>query len=529
MENTTATVHYDALQRDSRALLDETHEDIIAHELVHHWFGDLVTCESWANLTLNEGFATFGEFLWIEHKYGADEAAAHIDRDLAAYLAESAQKREPLVRYRYIHRDDMFDAHSYQKGGRVLLMLRRVLGKEAFYAGLKQYLTQHAYSPVELAELRMAFEDVTGQDLNWFFDTWFLKPGHPELSIQYTASASGVTIQVKQTQDTRYVPIFRMPVVAQVMMAGGQTREFPLWLETADTTYRLALPAGATVTNVDFDSEHYLLATVATTKPKEWWMEQYRRGSNYKQKQEALSKLMPLVDSPEVAALFREALNDPYHGLRAYALEALQQASGAANDATTLARVRELATRDPKAAVRLAALSYLAVLDFERQPQELEVIRKALNDSSYAVVASALGTLYTHNQTEGLEAARRLKDLNSDEIRSAVADIFLSENATEATDYVLGVLRRMGASYEKMFLMQRYGTFLASVEDTGAKQRGIEYLKDLAKSAPAWYIRFMAARSLMPFRQEPAINEFLQELKRTETHPRLREMYQSQF
>ena len=99
MENTTATVHMEALQHDHRYHLDETEEDYISHELSHHWFGDYVTCESWANLPLNESFATYAEVLWREYKYGIDEAEHHLSGDFSSYFAESQTKREPLIRF----------------------------------------------------------------------------------------------------------------------------------------------------------------------------------------------------------------------------------------------------------------------------------------------------------------------------------------------------------------------------------------------------------------------------------------------
>src|SRR5690606_10639756 len=106
---------------------------IIAHELYHHWFGDLVTTESWANLPLNEAFATYGEYLWIEHKYGRDAADEHSMNGLYNYLAESRQKQVDLIRFDYEDKEDMFDSHSYAKGGRVLHMLRKYTGDEAFF------------------------------------------------------------------------------------------------------------------------------------------------------------------------------------------------------------------------------------------------------------------------------------------------------------------------------------------------------------------------------------------------------------
>jgi aminopeptidase N len=218
MENTTATVHGAAIQATRRELLDntyETSESIITHELFHHWFGDYVTCESWSNLTLNEGFADYSQYLWAEYKYGADAAALVQQQELALYLEEAESKREPLIRYHYQNREDMFDRHSYQKGGRVLHMLRKYLGDDAFFAALTNYLTTNKYTAVEISKLRTAFEQTTGEDLQWFFDQWFLQRGHPELKVSHSYFNGQVLLRVQQTQDTLFQPVYRLPVTGK--------------------------------------------------------------------------------------------------------------------------------------------------------------------------------------------------------------------------------------------------------------------------------------------------------------------------
>ena len=79
----------------------------------------------------------------------------------------------------------MFDSHSYAKGGRILHLLRCTVGDEAFFEALKQYLSQYAYKTAEIEDLRLVFERVTGQDLHWFFDQWFMQAGHPVLEVSH--------------------------------------------------------------------------------------------------------------------------------------------------------------------------------------------------------------------------------------------------------------------------------------------------------------------------------------------------------
>ncbi len=176
-ENVSATLHAENAQQDARELTDgNVWEDIIAHELFHHWFGDLVTCESWANITLNESFADYSETLWYEHKYGKDEGDGWNNRSMRTYLGDPADTLKNLVRFHYEDPQDVFDNVSYPKGGRILNMLRNYVGDSAFFKSLNLYLTTNKFKAAEAQNLRLAFEQITGQDLNWFFNQWYYGP-----------------------------------------------------------------------------------------------------------------------------------------------------------------------------------------------------------------------------------------------------------------------------------------------------------------------------------------------------------------
>jgi aminopeptidase N len=149
---------------------------------------------------LNEAFANYSEFLWANHKYGKDEADLISYIALNQYLDEAKEKLEPLIRFRYLDKEDMFDSHSYAKGGRILHLLRNTVGDEAFFESLKQYLSQYAFKTTEIEDLRLVFERVTGQDLHWFFDQWFLKSGHPILEVSHDFANGKVKINIKQTK-----------------------------------------------------------------------------------------------------------------------------------------------------------------------------------------------------------------------------------------------------------------------------------------------------------------------------------------
>src|SRR5215213_3676851 len=207
MENTTATLHQESAYQDARELVDgNTWEDVISHELFHQWFGDYVTTESWSNLTLNESFANYSEYLWREYKYGKDAADAHNYQDMQGYIGSGSEAKD-LVRYHYRDKEDMFDAVSYNKGGRILHMLRNFVGDSAFFKALNNYLTTNKFKAGEAHNLRLAFEDVTGKDLNWFFNQWYFGSGHPKLDVtyDYDEAAKKVNVIVKQTQTSNKV------------------------------------------------------------------------------------------------------------------------------------------------------------------------------------------------------------------------------------------------------------------------------------------------------------------------------------
>ena len=213
MENTTATLHQESAQQDARELKDgNIWENTIAHELFHQWFGDYVTIESWSNLTLNESFANYSEYLWQEYKYGKDAADDHNFQEMNGYLQSQSDKKD-LVRFYYEDKENMFDAVSYNKGGRILHMLRNYVGDSAFFKALNLYLTENKFGTTEAHQLRIAFEKITGLDLNWFWNQWYYGSGHPKLDISYVYDDAAKKVKVVVKQNDK---VFRLPIAVDI-------------------------------------------------------------------------------------------------------------------------------------------------------------------------------------------------------------------------------------------------------------------------------------------------------------------------
>jgi aminopeptidase N len=274
MENTSATTLTDFSLQDERSVLDYDFDALASHELAHQWFGDLVTCREWAHAWLNEGFASYCEYVWAEWYLGEDEAQQKRLADSAAYFNEEAEYRRPLVWRRYYDPVELFDIHLYEKGAWVLWMLRNVVGDDVFKRAIQAYVARHREGLVTTPDLLRAFEDVSGKTLGWFFDEWVYGAGHPEFEVSYTwdEDAGAARVSVKQTQkiegDTH---LFRMPV----QVAFGQPARKQPVIETIEVGARGQAEDGFSVsltkrpTWIRFDYENKILKTLKFDRPEE--------------------------------------------------------------------------------------------------------------------------------------------------------------------------------------------------------------------------------------------------------------------
>ncbi|MCI0342236.1 MAG: M1 family metallopeptidase, partial [Planctomycetales bacterium] len=236
MENISATTLTADTLHDAAAHLETESEPLVAHELAHQWFGDLLTCKTWGDIWLNEGFASYLEALWREKDLGRDEFLLDMRDSIGWYMGEDQEYRRPVSTDVYADPDDLFDGHTYAKGARVLWMLHALVGDEAFRAGLKLFLTRHREQCVETDDLRKAMEEVTKRDLAWFFDQWIRKPGYPEFEVSWTydEDAKAVVLAVKQVQETADgTPLFRAPVPVEIVGESSAALH-TVWVDSRD-------------------------------------------------------------------------------------------------------------------------------------------------------------------------------------------------------------------------------------------------------------------------------------------------------
>ncbi len=390
MENTTATLHGESAQQKPGDLIDENGwEPTIAHELFHHWFGDLVTAESWSHLTVNESFANYSEYLWLEYKYGKDDAEYHLKTDLGRYIHTADDFRKDLVRLDYKSREDVFDLVTYNKGGGILHMLRNYLGDEAFFAGMNDYLKTNEYGNGEAHQLRLSFEKISGRDLNWFFNQWYFGSGNPKLSYSYSYEPvkKQVTVSINQSQ----TPAFEFPLTIDVFENGKPTRK-KVWVEAkGKNNFTFSTTKNPDFVNINPDG--IILSEIAENKTPENYASQYANTKDFYGRYTAVEKVSELESKTDAAnKLLLAALKDPYYRVRIKALEGLDLSNTAVFKLVG-ADVEKLASNDPKTLVQAAAINALSKTKSSKYASIYENGSNAISNAVKAASVSAMTSL----------------------------------------------------------------------------------------------------------------------------------------
>ena len=494
MENTTATIFGEFVQQTPREMLDENHESIIAHELFHHWFGDLATCESWANLPLNESFATYSEYLWDEYKYGRDAADFHLQEGLNQYIEEAFGKKVNLIRYDYENREDMFDRHSYQKGGCVLHMLRKYVGDEAFFEALKTYLNDNKYQATEIHHLRLAFEKVTGEDLNWFFDQWFLGKGHPtvEAGWNWNEAAKTLEIQLEQVQDMASNGAFRLPMDVDIYVR-GTARRTRISLDSVKQTIRIAQNEKPDFVNID--AERMLLGFLRQLNRREdaeWIL---LNGKLYGDRFAGLEKIAEDLSMPGSSELMKTAMRDKFWNIRLYALNNMKELFKA-NPEEFKSTLLQMAGSDSEAKVRAAAIEALA--SFGSDAAVRPKLESALNDSSASVQSAALGALFENNPEETQKLLEKLEPTAEGEMLISIAAIYAMSGTPNKYDFLIKTFDRIKNPNEKYFFVQIIGRYALSQNEDLVLKTSDQMLQIARKGSP-WFVRLAGIQMLGEF------------------------------
>ena len=500
MENTSAVIFGDFVYQTKREMIDgSSGEDVIAHELFHHWFGDLVTCESWSNLPLNESFATYSEFLWNEYKHGNDKAAHGLQQDLSGYLSQAKQTGpKDMIRFDYEDKEDMFDGHSYQKGGRILHMLRKYMGDEAFFASLKLYLDENKYTDVEMHQLRLACEKVTGEDLNWFFNQWFFAKGHPvlEINYEYNDSTKIQKVIVEQKQNFEEVPLYKLPFKIDIY-ANGKKETKEVVVDKVMNVFEFKASSKPDLVNVDAD-KMLLCEKTDNHKSTEEWAFLYQPTANYGalkmnylDKYEAISKLQKSKEEIAITTLIK-ALNDEYEGIRNYALGSIKTVANAKPIETKEALIK-LAKEDTNSKVRGNAIGALAKY-FAGEDGVEDVFLNGINEQSYFVIGKSLAAISTTNGKLAMKYAKTFEEEDNATLVGAVSGIYVEHGTEKQLDYFMNKAEKIDG-FGKYGFMMSFNSYLKK-QDNATVSKGLTTIKEVALNEKIWWIRMLGINSL---------------------------------
>lgn len=492
MENTGAVVFGEYAYKTKRELLDENDQSTIAHELFHHWFGDLVTAESWSNLTLNESFANYSQYLWDEHKYGRDEADYQAANEEDGYFQSASMGGyHELAWFHYRDKEQMFDGHSYNKGGRILHMLRNYIGDEAFFMSISKYLNDNKFKAAEYHQLRLAFEEVTGEDLNWFFKQWYEAKGHPLLEVKQSvdAVASTVTLQVSQNQNVQDFALFRLPVDVEIHDSNGK-KTHRIWVEEVSEEFEF--PYQGILKAVIFDKDKMLLAKVKEEKPVDQLIYQFYNSSRYETRAQSLSQIT-LNGNAFSEQMILDGLNDPFWKIRDLSIRKAAELDGAKLD-IAVNLIKNIMMSDPKSQVRASAASFLTT--HTKDTEVVKMLQESIaKDQSYLVIGNSLKQLAKLDPEKALVSAKSMEKENSSKILSAVAAVYGSFGTENNADFFKEALlnRELGV-YDQLSTMNAYTVFNSRMSEEQI-EKSIEVYQYLNKEG-GYYTKMFTGQSI---------------------------------
>ena len=478
MENTSASLFGEFMNQNAREIADKNSEDVVSHELFHQWFGDYVTCESWSNITVNESFANYGEQLWREHQFGKAYRDELAWEDLQKYLGASYTHDPQLVRFNYDNREAVFDAISYNKGGAILHYLNTLIGDEAFQRAMKLYLTKNALHSAEAHNWRMAVEEATGLDWNWFFNEWYYHAGHPVLKVayKYDDSASRLFVTVMQVQeDTTFM--YKLPLKTKVIYGNEVTivdwdvnkRRDSFVFEYKNGIRPVIIP----------DYLHILPGAIKENKKTAEWLVEYTKSTDYVSRLLAVKEAFKALPDSAAQVIITLALNDSLKPIATYALTQLSDLQSEKYRRAWTPAVLQMARTEKERHARAAAIDVAGTWKLSELKPDLV---RAVYDSSYLVAGNALNAI---NQIDPDTAYILAKSLLGTDIRATLKGTVWTIIGKKGMDNDISLFEK-DAPYElgnkKFTFSNILVSYLKKVKSDESFNRGVAVYQQLVAS-----------------------------------------------
>ena len=440
MENTNCTTLNSNILHNKQAHIDFSSDYLIAHELAHQWFGDLVTCRDWEHIWLNEGFANYSEALYWEHKHRdqkkKDEFYYYILQAADSYFEEAnTLYKRPIITRIYKHPDEIFDAHSYEKGGCVLHMLRNYIGNDKFRESIKEYLYKFQHATADTNDLREVFEETSGKGLGGFFDQWLYRAGHPKLNIEFSLDEYNNKAKIKVIQVQDEDP-FEFDLDIKIVYSNSENSNDPdLDLKSLkisekehEITLDMPIDSNGKMKQIEFfsiDPYFKILKELDSIKvPPEFLMLQLEnnKNTNVVERIQSVHALKDKYSLEVISALKKSILRDEFYGVSIEAVNVLgefKEDNDYVKSNTAYMAIKdclEIRGKQLHPKIRRALISNLAV--FEKE-ESLDIILSYIEDESYFVqseAATAIGKIAKNikDEQKRKEIVERLTILSND-------------------------------------------------------------------------------------------------------------------
>jgi aminopeptidase N len=484
MENTTATVMNMRTLHDQGLELTESEQGLVAHELAHQWWGDMVTCREWTHMWLNEGFATYYQGLFRQHYNGDDAFRYQMFERHASTVRLDDRDARPVVTDFYNRRDARNNHNVYAKGASVLHMMRHYLGDELFHAVIREYAENRMHDTAETSDLARAVKDVTGENLDWFFEQWLYLAGHPKFHVskQWDPDKGLLRLSVKQTQETGgTVPVFRAPLDVEITTSEGAELH-RIVVESAEQDFYFRLDEKPKM--VVFDKGDWVLKTLEFSKLTGELLYQLEHGDYMARVRAAAALGKKGADERTVPALAAVVMADGHYGLRRTAALALGHAgTDEARDALADALATAGDARTRKACAE-------ALGSFRHDEDAASALQKAFSaDAAWAVRAAAVTSTVKLDSKD----ARRLceKALDEDGGRGIVRRAGLNGLVKLGDPEALGRVRPFAKpgndrEHHRHTAISAYARLARKLEESRDREKAADFLSDMLDD---WYLR----------------------------------------
>ena len=414
MENITLTHNTDRTMFDEFAAPDVSSDGLVAHELAHQWFGDMLTTRNWAHAWLNEGFATFFSRKYRENKFGFDEGEYIRFGEINGYFGSNKKWRRSTVQHKFYESMDVFDGHIYAKGSLILNMLQDYIGDDAFWRFIQYYTKENQYKNVETPDLKKAIEETTGQNMDWFFKQWIYEPGFPEYNVtwKYNQRNKSVKLTVKQTQ--KNTNIFKMPIQIQI-----DDKLKTVWIEDKEMVYEV--PSEKRPKMVIFNAGMRIPCKLTFHKSISEWILQLEKGPHILDRIAAANELSTKKGRRIVeTALLNSAKNDPFWGVRKEAVNSFAKLK-------SKNYAKELMVMSEGQDNRVRRAIWNALKNYKKDEKVSEFLQNVIEtDNKYYSIADAFKALVVVDTAAARQKVDALLDTDShtDVIRKSAITYF---------------------------------------------------------------------------------------------------------